>query len=118
MRTQSPSPRCGRAGRSRITALGLEFHLVTEFTSFVAVDRTRVVQSDGKVKLVEQAAIVPEGTTIEATAAAPPPSRRSYDDGGSFGGWSGGSDDSRPQRLVFAALALLLVTWLIGRRYA
>src|SRR5262249_27499859 len=44
-----------------VTALGLEFHMVTAFTSFVAVDRTRVVQPGGATKIVEQPALVPAG---------------------------------------------------------
>ncbi|HEY5951810.1 MAG TPA: VIT domain-containing protein, partial [Kofleriaceae bacterium] len=82
--------------RKPVTELGLRFHLVTEFTSFVAVDRTRVV-SNGQVRVVEQPSIVPEGVNPATTVnEAPAPSsssssRRShYDDGGGFGGWGGG----------------------------
>jgi Ca-activated chloride channel homolog len=46
--------------RQPVTELGLRFHLVTEYTSFVAVDRTRVV-SNGQIRIVEQPAVIPEG---------------------------------------------------------
>lgn len=49
-----------------ITDLGLRYHLATEFTSFVAVDRSRVV-GDGKPRTVVQPVEVPEDT--DATMA-------------------------------------------------
>jgi Ca-activated chloride channel family protein len=111
-----------------VAALGLRYHLVTEYTSFVAVDRTRIV-SNGQVRVVEQPAIVPEGvnpaTTIDEQPPAPSSSSgsrhsSSHDDGGGFGGWgSGGSDDDRDLALVmFAAMGLLGALWLTIRRFA
>ncbi|HEX5058533.1 MAG TPA: VIT domain-containing protein [Kofleriaceae bacterium] len=105
--------------RKPVTELGLRFHLVTEFTSFVAVDRTRIV-SNGQVRVVEQPSVVPEGvnpaTTVnEAPDPAPSSSRRStYDDGGGFGGWGGGGRSLGDWWiLVFFGIGAL---WLIVRR--
>ena len=49
-----------------VTGLGLRYHLVTEFTSFVAVDRTRVVQPGGATETIEQPALAPEGVNLAA----------------------------------------------------
>ncbi len=52
----------------QITLLGLEHRLVTAYTSFVAVDRTRVV-SDGNPDRIEQPVDAPEGVDAEAAGA-------------------------------------------------
>lgn len=105
--------------RQPVTELGLRFHLVTEYTSFVAVDRTRVI-SNGKIRVVEQPSVVPEGvnpaTTVEDTSySSSGRSRRSsYDDGGGFGGWGGGGRSLGDWWiLVFFSIGAL---WLIVRR--
>jgi Ca-activated chloride channel family protein len=54
---------------AEITRLGLEHHIVTAFTSFVAVDRSRVV-GDGDPRLVVEPTIVPEGVDPEMAGAA------------------------------------------------
>ena len=86
----------------KITEVGLQFHMVTDYTSFVAVDRTRVVNANGTSKVVEQPAIVPAGVNAETAigpqeAPATPSyssssssSRSSSSDGDYGGGWSGG----------------------------
>jgi len=104
--------------RDGVTALGLKFHLLTEFTSFVAVDRSRVV-SNGQTRIVEQPAIVPEG--VDARAAIPEPAAPSrsysYDDHNSGGLFSGGPNDSRPWfGLALILLGLLGILWPILRR--
>jgi Ca-activated chloride channel family protein len=48
-----------------ITQLGLDFRLVTAFTSFVAVDRSRVV-GDGRPATVAQPVEPPEGVDVQA----------------------------------------------------
>lgn len=81
---------------SQVTELGLAFHMVTDYTSFVAVDRTRVVNADGTSRVVEQPALVPAGVDAEAAIGAqesppsyaPSSSSSSYRSGG--GGWGGG----------------------------
>jgi Ca-activated chloride channel family protein len=117
-----------------VTQLGLQFHLVTDYTSFVAIDRTRVV-SNGQTKVVEQPLVVPEGvdpnTTVGQGADAtpsysPPPSNSSSsrsnddDDGGSWSGWSGGGGGSggreSSRALVFALAGLLGAAWVLARR--
>jgi Ca-activated chloride channel family protein len=105
--------------RQPVTELGLRFHLVTEYTSFVAVDRTRVI-SNGKIRVVEQPSVVPEGvnpaTTVEDTSySSSGRSRRSsYDDGGGFGGWGGGGRSLGDWWIVvFFTIGAL---WLIVRR--
>jgi len=59
--------------KERITALGLEHNLVTQYTSFVAVDRSTAVA--GKALLVPVESELPEGTRYEGFfgggAAAP-----------------------------------------------
>lgn len=117
--------------RQAVTELGLRFHLVTEYTSFVAVDRTRIV-SNGQVRVVEQPSVVPEGvnpaTTVETedppnrySSSSSSSSRSSDDDGGGWGGWGGGGwggGGVSPLRdwwiLAFFALGAL---WLIVRRF-
>lgn len=56
------------AARAEITELGVAHHLVTRFTSFVAVDRTRKV-GDGAPVRVTQPVEVPEGVDAEAAGA-------------------------------------------------
>lgn len=108
--------------KQAVTSLGLHFHLVTEYTSFVAVDRTRVV-SNGQIRIVEQPAVVPEGVNPATTVSEPAyqPSRRSSGgggggDGGGFGGWGGGGNSLGDWWiLVFFGIGAL---WLIVRRFA
>jgi Ca-activated chloride channel homolog len=50
----------------QITELGLGFHMVTDYTSFVAVDRTRVVGVDGASKVIVQPALTPAGVDADA----------------------------------------------------
>jgi len=101
----------GKGVDDQITKLGLEYHLVTELTSFVAVDQTRVIAPGGATKIVTQPAAVPAGVNIDtavgpAEASAPSRSSSSSDDdccsGG--GGWGGGDVDLS---VLIAALALL-----------
>ncbi len=101
-----------------VTELGLRFHLVTEYTSFVAVDRTRVV-SNGQVRVVEQPSVVPEGvnpaTTVEQTPSYRSSGGSKYDDGGGFGGWGGGGRSLGDWWvLVFFGIGAL---WVIVRRF-
>ncbi len=84
-----------------IETLGLRFHLVTELTSFVAVDRTRVVVPGGATKLVQQPAAVPAGVNIDTAVGPDSASGGSsggggggdYDSGGGGGFWGGGDVD-------------------------
>ena len=113
-----------------ITRLGLDFHLVTEFTSFVAVDRTRVVEG-GKSKVVEQPALAPEGVNL-ATAVgheepAYDPTAAQYQSsggGGSWGGggggfrWGGGGGGDADPWTILLALALLPLAWRLRRARA
>src|SRR6185436_11899256 len=94
---------------AQITELGLGFHMVTDYTSFVAVDRTRVVAANGASKIIEQPALMPAGVNPETTLGTPSPgypsspaysassspssSRRSYGGGGGWGGGGGGDVD-------------------------
>lgn len=119
-----------------ITELGLTFHLMTSFTSFVAVDRTRVV-SNGQPTYVEQPSITPEGvnpnTAVGGEGYHPQGSwrdnaqqqSRSYSGrssgGGGGGRWfgSGATPISPVSTIVFAlSLILLGVTWRSLRRRA
>jgi Ca-activated chloride channel homolog len=46
-----------------VTALGLKYNLLTAYTSFVAVDKTEVVDKNGKLTTVEQALPLPENVS-------------------------------------------------------
>jgi Ca-activated chloride channel family protein len=50
--------------RAEITKLGLAYHLMTPFTSFVAVDE-RIVNEGGKARRVETPVEMPEGVSYE-----------------------------------------------------
>jgi Ca-activated chloride channel family protein len=109
---------------SQITELGLRFHMVTDYTSFVAVDRTRVVAQDGASRIIEQPALAPAGVNLEtaigppaqaaSSASSPSPSRRSEPSwGGGWGGHGGGGDVD----LVTLVLAVCLIplAWTLRR---
>lgn len=113
--------------KSEITGIGLNFGLVTEFTSYVAVDRTRVVNASGSVKTLVQPAPTPEGvdhsaavgsggasqpvamarSSNDSAPARSRPDRRRYSGGGggSSGGFGGGGDIDP----LTALMALLLI---------
>jgi Ca-activated chloride channel family protein len=63
------------AVRPQVTKLGLEFALVTPFTSFVAVEEKRVVEPGGTVKTVRIPALAPHAMAHfgNAGGAAPEP---------------------------------------------
>jgi Ca-activated chloride channel family protein len=114
----------------KITGIGLNFGLVTEFTSYVAVDRTRVVNSSGQVKTLVQPAATPEGVDHSAAVgsggasqpvamnnggagySAPPASSssssssRSSDRPSYSGGGGGGGGDMDPLTLLMALLLI------------
>jgi Ca-activated chloride channel homolog len=60
--------------RSAITELGLRHHLLTEFTSFIAVDKTPVPPPSLSARQVEQPLPMPEGVEDGAIGAGPEPS--------------------------------------------
>jgi Ca-activated chloride channel family protein len=96
---------------SQITELGLEFHMVTDYTSFVAVDRRRVVDPNGTSKIIEQPALVPAGvnaeTAIGPSEASPASSYSPSSSGGDYGySGGGGGGDVDPLTLLLA-LALI-----------
>jgi hypothetical protein len=99
--------------RSEVTKLGLQFHLVTQFTSFVAVDRSRVVGEAARV--VVQPSMLPEGVNPATTTTT----SESHDDGGGWGGGGGGSwglGDSSPQPWWLLIMFVLGGIWLFVRR--
>ena len=105
--------------RAQVTKLGLDFHMVTEFTSFVAVDRTRVVGQGGKLRTVVQPAAVPEGVNLDTAVGDEPaphaaPTRSSSYDHSSSGGSSWGGGDSDPLTLLILLL-LLPAAWTLRR---
>jgi Ca-activated chloride channel family protein len=60
------------ARRQQVTDLGLKYGLLTEFTSFVAIDQ-RVRRSDGRLETVKQPLPLPQGVSdlaVGGTAAA------------------------------------------------
>lgn len=52
-----------------VTALGLKYNLLTAYTSFVAVDKTEVVDKNGKLITVEQPVPLPENVSNYAVGA-------------------------------------------------
>jgi Ca-activated chloride channel family protein len=52
--------------REAVTKLGLEYNLMTQFTSFVAVEET-VVTEGGKPRLIEVPVAMPHGMSYEAS---------------------------------------------------
>lgn len=108
-------------GVSAVTELGLAFHMVTDYTSFVAVDRSRIVNADGTSRVVEQPALVPAGVDsemaigqAEAPASYTPSSSRSYSGGGGGGGWGGGGGDVDWVTLLLG-LALIPLAYTLRR---
>ena len=110
---------------AQITELGLAHRIVTDYTSFVAVDRTRVVNHDGNSRVIEQPALVPAGVNPE-TAIGPAPSSpapasysssESRGGGGGGGGWIGGGGGGGDVDLLTLLLALALVplAWTLRR---
>jgi len=99
------------ATESQITELGLQFHMVTQYTSFVAVDRTRVVAPGGTSHVVEQPALTPAGVNLAAAVPSEGQVARSAptvsgDYGGGGGSWGGGGGDVD---LLTLALGLALL---------
>jgi Ca-activated chloride channel family protein len=109
---------------SQITELGLGFHMVTDYTSFVAVDRTRIVAAGGASKIIEQPALTPAGVNLE-TAVGPTPSgpsastssSSSSSRGSELGGWGGGHGGGGDVDLLTLVLACSLVPlgWTLRR---
>jgi Ca-activated chloride channel homolog len=52
-----------------VTKLGLKYNLLTAYTSFIAIDKTEVVDQKGKLTTVEQALPLPEGVSNYAVGA-------------------------------------------------
>jgi hypothetical protein len=102
--------------------------MVTDYTSFVAVDRTRVVNANGTSKVIEQPALVPAGVNPEtsigpqAEAASPSYSSSSSsrssgggDYGGGGGGWGGGGGGDVDWLTLLLGLALVPLAWTLRR---
>lgn len=58
--------------KQEITSLGLTYHLLTEFTSFVAVDREETPNPGGKAKTVKQPLPLPQGVSDSAVGGNVP----------------------------------------------
>jgi Ca-activated chloride channel family protein len=107
---------------AQITELGLAFHLVTEHTSFVAVDRTRVVARGGSTKEIKQPALMPVGVN-QASALPAPAARESsgetshhyHHSSGLFGGGGGGGGGDVDPLTLLLALALVPLAWTLRR---
>jgi len=55
--------------QQQITQLGLDFHLMTQFPSFVAVEE-RVITTDGRPRTVQPPVEMPEGASYESAHSA------------------------------------------------
>lgn len=107
--------------RAQLQALGLAFSIVTQETSFVAVDRSRVVDGAGAVRFVEQPALMPEGMVGGEALAEPAPAASSsygssYSDNDSGGFWGSGATEARGARWLWGVAALFLGALLVQRR--
>lgn len=88
-----------------ITQLGLDYNLMTEYTSFVAVDE-RVRNEGGKLETVKQPLPLPAGVSdlaVPDVAAAAPTSMpmksmRGYGGGGAIEGLKGGDREDEAER--------------------
>lgn len=101
--------------RQEVTRLGLEFGLVTDFTSYVAVDRTRVIKGHGHYRTVTQPAPTPEGvnfaTAVQGAQSAPTPSGGSgY--ASSHGGGSSSSGGADLGETTWLLLLLVAGGWM------
>lgn len=54
---------------SEITQLGLDYNLMTEYTSFVAVDKQQKINREGKTEVVQQVLPMPQGVSNYAIGA-------------------------------------------------
>lgn len=54
---------------SKVTKLGLDFNLMTAYTSFIAVDRKEIVDAKGQLRTVEQVLPMPQGVSNSAIGA-------------------------------------------------
>jgi hypothetical protein len=96
--------------------------MVTDYTSFVAVDRTRVVNPDGNSRIVEQPALVPAGVNphtaigegsqgyVAANPTSSYSSGESHYSGGGGGSYGGGGDVDWLTLLLGLALIPLALT--------
>lgn len=115
-------PRDSGPVSAAIERLGLEHGLVTRETSFVAVDRTRVVAPGGAPQVLEAPATMPEGVDLEQVVPSPPPPVKrgakvgtAREVGYPRTGGRGGGGDVDPLTLVLAAGLAPALAWL-GRR--
>ncbi len=121
--------------KAAVTRLGLGFGLVTEFTSYVAVDRSRRVKN-GVVETIVQPAPTPHGVNHASAVGGSSPRRartvynsgssyrRSYSGGSSGGSWSSGGGksyrgggDTDPISVLLALLLLPMAVF-VRRRWA
>lgn len=111
---------------SQITELGLGFHMVTDYTSFVAVDRTRVVAPGGASQIIEQPALAPAGVNLETAigpsapaapyAGSPSSGRSDSSGGGGWGGWGGhGGGGDVDLLTLLLAVCLVPLAWTLRR---
>lgn len=108
-----------------ITDLGLAHGLVTDFTSYVAVDETRVVDASGRARTVVQTAPMPEGVNFDTAvgggnrgrmaSAPPPPSSTPHRSSGGGFRFGGGGGDLDPVTLA-VVLGLVPLAWVLRRR--
>jgi Ca-activated chloride channel family protein len=55
----------GDATQKAVVELALQYRIMTDYTSFVAVDELRIVAPDGEIRTVVQPLPIPAGTTYE-----------------------------------------------------
>ncbi len=121
------------AEKKAVTNIGLAFGLVTEYTSYIAVDKTRVVSDTGQVRTIVQPAPMPEGVNAATAIGSPAsPSTASYGSssssysgggggyggggGGYRGGGGGGGGDLDPLTLLLSLTLIPMAIFLRRRR--
>jgi len=103
-----------------VTEIGIAFQMVTAYTSFIAVDRERIIEG-GVARVVTQPVAIPAGVNIDTAVGPAPEPQPSYSSsssrgGGGGGGWGGGGGgggwgggDTDPFTLLYLLLFLPVI---------
>ena len=85
-------------GKTEVIQLGLKYNLMTQYTSFVAVDKIK--RANGKYKVVKQPLELPENVSENAVPKSSGHQVGSSGYSGSYGSASGRGKSAKPNRIV------------------